>query len=105
MVAILEKLVTGKALGKESTELLLDTMARCKTGPKRLKGDLPPGMRVPHKTGTLTYVATNDVGVITMPLGAGPLIVAAFVRGSSLPREAQERAIAAAGMALYRYYK
>ena len=105
MVAILEKLVTGKALGKDSTQLLLDTMARCKTGPKRLKGDLPRGMPVAHKTGTLTNVCTNDVGIITLPFGAGPLVVAAFVRGSSLPREGQERAIAAAGNAVYRYYK
>jgi beta-lactamase class A len=104
MVAILEKLVTGKALGAESTRLLLDIMARCKTGPKRLKGNLPRGIPVAHKTGSLTNVCINDVGIITLPSGAGPLIVAVFIRGSSLPREGQERAIAAAGVAVYRYY-
>ena len=104
MVAILEKLVTGKALSKASTELLLDIMAKCKTGPKRLKGELPPGLPVAHKTGTLTRVATNDVGIFTMPWDQGPLVVAVFVHGSALPIPQQERAIAAAGAALYRYY-
>jgi beta-lactamase class A len=103
MVSTLEKLATGKALSKESTELLLDIMVRCKTGPRRLKGELPPGLPVAHKTGTLPRLATNDVGIIMLPWGAGPLIVAAFVRGSALPLQGQERAIAAAAVTVYRY--
>lgn len=105
MVAILERLASGAALGKESTALLLDIMSRCKTGPRRLKGELPKGIAVAHKTGTLTRVATNDVGFISLAFGSGPLVVAVYVRGSTLPIQAQERAIAAAALALYRYYK
>jgi beta-lactamase class A len=105
MVAILEKLVAGTALSRESTERLLDIMARCKTGPKRLKGEMPPGLPLAHKTGTLTLIATNDVGIITLPWGGGPLLVAAYVRGSTLPVQQQERAIAAAGGAIFRYFK
>ena len=104
MVAILDLLATGKALSKESTELLLATMARCKTGAKRLQGQLPPRLPVAHKTGTLTGVATNDVGILTLPWGQGPLIVAVFVKGSSAPLATQEASIAAASVALYRYY-
>jgi beta-lactamase class A len=105
MRAILERLASGAALGKESTALLLDIMSRCKTGPRRLKGELPKGIAVAHKTGTLTRVATNDVGIISLSFGSGPLVVAVYVRGSTLPIQAQERSIAAAALALYRYYK
>lgn len=103
MVLLLEKLVSGQALGRGSTELLLDHMAKCRTGSRRLKGELPRGTPVAHKTGTLTRVATNDVGVVTLPSGGGPLIVAIYLRGSPLPREQQEHAIATASLALYRY--
>jgi beta-lactamase class A len=104
MVALLDKLAAGKALKKESTAVLLDHMANCKTGPKRIKGELPRGMPVAHKTGTLTRVTTNDVGIITLPWSGGPLIVAIFLSGSPQPLAQQERAIAQASLALYRYY-
>lgn len=104
MVALLAALVTGKALGKESTTLLLDTMARCKTGAMRIKGQLPRGLPVAHKTGTLKHVSTNDVGILTLPRGGGPLIVAIYLTASPQPLAEQERAIASAAVALYRYY-
>jgi len=104
MVALLAALVSGKALGPDSTTLLLDTMARCKTGPKRIKGQLPRGLPVAHKTGTLRHVATNDVGILTLPRGGGRVIVAIDLIASPLPLADQERAIASAAVALYRYY-
>ena len=104
MVLLLDKLAAGKALGKDNTSVLLDTMAKCKTGQRRIKGELPRGIAVAHKTGTLTRVTTNDVGIITLPWGGGPLVVAIFLSGSPLPLVQQENAIAAASLALYRYY-
>jgi len=104
MVTLLAALVTGRALGKASTTLLLDTMARCKTGPKRIKGQLPRGLPVAHKTGTLRRVTTNDVGILTLPRGGGPLIAAIYLTASPQPLVEQERAIASAAVAIYRYY-
>lgn len=104
MVTLLERLATGKALSKGSTELLLDIMANCKTGPRRIKGELPRGIPVAHKTGTLTRVATNDVGIMTLSWGDGPLIVAIYLSGSPQPLAQQERAIAMVSLALFRYY-
>ena len=104
MVTLLAALVTGKALERESTTLLLDTMARCKTGLKRIKGQLPRGLAVAHKTGTLRRVTTNDVGILTLPLGRGPLIAAIYLTASPQPMVEQERAIALAAVALYRHY-
>ena len=57
-----------------------------------------------HKTGTLTRVTTNDVGIITLPWDGGPLVVAVFLSGSALALPQQERAIAMASQAVYRYY-
>src|SRR5258708_10743885 len=104
MVALLEKLAGGKALKKASTQVLLDDMANCKTGPKRIKGELPRGLPVAHKTGTLTRVTANDVGIITLPWGGGPLIVALFLSGSPQPPAHQERATGQPTPALYRNY-
>jgi beta-lactamase class A len=104
MVALLTALVNGNALGKASGILLLDTMARCKTGSKRIKGQLPRGLTVAHKTGTLKHITTNDVGILTLSRGSGPLIAAIYLTGSPQPLAEQERAIASAAVALYRYY-
>ena len=43
-------------------------MGRCATGSNRIRGLLPPGTRVEHKTGTLTGL-TDDVGFVTLPDG------------------------------------
>jgi beta-lactamase class A len=104
MVALIERLRMGKALGPESTSLLLDHMQNCRTGPKRIKGELPRGVVVAHKTGTLTRVATNDVGIISLSLTNGPAVVAIYLRGSPFPIAQQERSIALAALALYRHY-
>jgi beta-lactamase class A len=105
MVALLDLLFRGRALGAESTAFLVGEMEQCRTGPKRLKGELPRGMVVAHKTGTLTRIATNDVGVVRMSAGHGDLVVAIFVKASPRPIAEQERAIAFAARALYRYYQ
>jgi len=106
MVRLLAAIWKGAALGRESTSLLLDIMARCETGEDRLKAMLPAGTRVAHKTGTIEgpigYGARrprvlNDVGIIDLPGGAGHVAMAVFVMGS--PRDAQAQASAIARMA------
>jgi beta-lactamase class A len=104
MEALLGALVTGHALGRASTALLLDTMARCKTGPRRIKGNLPHGLAVAHKTGTLRRITTNDVGIVTLPRDRGPLILAIYLTASPRPLDEQERAIASAAAEIVRYY-
>ena len=66
MAAFLLKLQRGELLPPPYTALLLDLLARVKTGPHRLKGRLPPDTVVAHKTGS-TAVVINDVGIITLP--------------------------------------
>ncbi|MNC95251.1 Extended-spectrum beta-lactamase PER-1 precursor [compost metagenome] len=79
-------------------------MENCRTGPRRIKGEMPRGVSVAHKTGTLTRVTTNDIGIIPLPWGGGELILTVFLTASPLPLAQQERQIAAAALAVYRYY-
>jgi beta-lactamase class A len=81
MARLLGRLQLGNLLPPQYTTLLLDLMARAKTGPGRLKALLPPDTSVAHKTGT-TNVVTNDVGLITLPADSamgGHLALAVFV--------------------------
>jgi beta-lactamase class A len=103
MAALLEKIWKRQALTEASTELLLDIMKRCRTGAGRLKGILPEGTEVRHKTGTIGKTL-NDVGILTLPAGAGHVVVAAFVKKSDLPEAARERAIAEAARAAHDYF-
>jgi len=79
MLGLLRLVDTGPALKPESRALLLDMMRRCKTGSNRIRGILPPGARVEHKTGTLNNY-TSDVGFLTTPTGRR-IAVAFFARG------------------------
>jgi beta-lactamase class A len=81
MARLLGRLQLGNLLPPQYTTLLLDLMARSKTGPWRLKALLPPDTIVAHKTGT-TDVVINDVGIITLPPDSaigGHLALAVFV--------------------------
>ncbi len=104
MVFLLQQLHRGKALSPASTELLLDHMANCRTGTRRLRGELPRGTPVAHKTGTLSRVATNDVGIVTLPWRGGHVVVAIFLKGSGEPLKQQEQSIAMASRRIYDHY-
>ena len=70
----LAALSQGELLSEASTARLLDLMHAARTGPRRLKGGLPPGWRLAHKTGTGpdfqgASVGINDVGLLTAPDG------------------------------------
>ncbi len=97
---LLEKLYKGKLLKPETTKYLLAIMEKTATGPGRLKGDLPAGTIVAHKTGTWDTTdginaATNDAGIITLPNHKGHLCIAVFVKNSTKPLAEREKAIAA----------
>jgi beta-lactamase class A len=98
MVTLLEKLGSGRAISPQHRDLLLRFMTESKPGAQRLKGLLPPGTAVAHKTGTSgttngMTAATNDVGVITLPNGHH-LAIAVFVSDSPATLEQREGVIA-----------
>jgi beta-lactamase class A len=81
MLGLLRMIDSGGALSAQSRALLLDMMRRCATGSNRIRGILPPGATVEHKTGTLANY-TGDVGYLTTPQGRR-IAVAFFARGGS----------------------
>ena len=103
MAGLLERIYTGKALSPSSTSLLREIQERNTTGKARIRARLPEGTIVAEKTGTIGGTV-NNVGVITLPNGAGKLIVAVFIKKSSKPVEDRERIIADISRALYDYY-
>jgi beta-lactamase class A len=104
-VALLQALDEGRGVSAAARALLLDDLTASTPGPRRIKGQLPPGTAVAHKTGTdatrngLTR-ATNDIGLVTLPDGRR-LAIAVFVKDSTADEATRERAIAEAARAAY----
>ncbi len=104
--ALLEKLheasvadsPAGRALTKPHADLLLRFMTETWTGANRLKGMLPPGTVVAHKTGSsgtfdgVTPTA-NDVGIITTPSGRR-ILIAVLVGDSRADEKTRDAVIA-----------
>jgi beta-lactamase class A len=72
LVKALAALKRGELLSERSTEVMLRYMGEATTGPLRLRGGLPPGWRIAHKTGTGqdyggASIGINDVGLLTAP--------------------------------------
>jgi beta-lactamase class A len=109
MVQLLRSVQEGRRLSPESRERLLTLMTKSRTGPQRLRGKLPAGIPVAHRTGTCgdfgsQNACTNDVGIVTLPGGGGHVLIAVFVKGSDRSLEARERAIAQIARAAYDHW-
>jgi beta-lactamase class A len=97
-VSLLRALHERRGLSEPSQTLLLKLMAESTPGAKRLKGLLPAGTIVAHKTGTSgtkkgVTAATNDIGIITLPNGRH-LAIAVFVSESPADQATREGVIA-----------
>ena len=109
MTSLLNMFYTGKVLTKASTDLLMKMMTETTTGPNRLKGLLPAGTVVAHKTGSSATSAegltpaTNDVGIITLPNGKH-LAISVFVCYSTADESTRESVIAKIAKAAFDSY-
>lgn len=97
-VALLKALQQKRGLAESSQALLLKYMIESRPGAQRLKGLLPAGTVVAHKTGTSgtekgITAATNDIGIITLPNGKH-LAIAVFVSDSPGDEATREGVIA-----------
>lgn len=106
MVKLIDVFYTGKTLLPASKDFLYKIMTETTTGPKRIKGLLPAGAVVAHKTGTSPTndaglsPATNDVGIITLPNGKH-VAIAVFVCNSTADEATRESVIANIAKAVY----
>jgi beta-lactamase class A len=97
-VAMLRVFHEGRGLNAASSALLREWMTVTLTGPKRIRGLLPEGTEVAHKTGTSNTDrglsrATNDIGIVTLPDGRH-LAIAVFVSDSRAGVDVREGVIA-----------
>lgn len=108
--SLLQLVYSGKILKATTNKFLLETLYATTTGPLRLKGQLPEGTAVAHKTGTAgednngVTAAVNDIGIVKLPNG-NHLIICVFVRNSKEPFETNEKIIADISYAAWSYFK
>jgi beta-lactamase class A len=101
MASLLVGLQRGEVVSEAHSELVLSIMRGCQTGPARMKGLLPPGTLVAHKTGSLEGRTVCDVGLVELPDHLGNVAIAAFVKGKEPSLEGYERAIAHMSRTIY----
>lgn len=98
-VELLRTFHGGNILSRTSYDFLWETMAATRTGGNRIKGRLPAGTVVAHKTGTSdtneegVTAAINDIGIVTLPNGRH-FAIGVFVSNSKESNETNERIIA-----------
>jgi beta-lactamase class A len=103
-VEMLRRISDNSPLTPEHTNLLLGWMTPA-VRTTRLEGDLPPGVRVAHKSGTSDVDhgvahATNDIGLIPLPDGRR-IAIAVFVTDSTADEPTRELVIARIARAAY----
>jgi len=94
----------GAGLSPSSRDRLVEAMQASRSGPRRIRGQLPVGTPVAHKTGTMAG-AVNDVGVITLPDEAGHVALAVYVNTLYRTTYRRERTIAQVSRALFDYFR
>ena len=105
---LLRLLQEGKGLSHSSRTLLLRCMSETSTGSQRIKGLLPVGTPVAHKTGSSRTVngltrATNDAGIIFLPDGRH-LTIVVLISDSSADETTRESVIAKIAQAAWKHW-
>ncbi|HWE52133.1 MAG TPA: class A beta-lactamase [Bryobacteraceae bacterium] len=103
MTALLVRLWKHDLLTPQSSAFLIEMLGRCETGKSRIRGMLPDGTAVAHKTGSLGGVV-NDTGVITLPGNAGHVALSVFTKASNRPEEVSEKAVAEVARTVYDFF-
>lgn len=103
MARLVEGLYNGRWLSQSSRNVLLGAMARCKTGPQRIPGQMPDGVAVAHKTGSL-YDTSSDVGIVTGPNGHA-IAMAIYVTGGGSNHKYRFEKIGTIARAVYDGYQ
>ena len=109
MLKLLEIMYQGKNLSKSSSDFLRKIMTETTSGANRIKGNLPTGTSVAHKTGTSgtnekgVTAAVNDAGIVTLPNGK-KFAVVVFVSNTTDDIKIAESIIAKISKAAWDYY-
>lgn len=109
-VRLLAMAFRGEVLSKPLTIRLIEILKATTTFPTRLKGLLPPGTVVAHKTGSTESAngltaATNDSGVIYLPGDRGQIAISVYIKASTRDDASRDRVIARIGRAAFDFYR
>ena len=99
MLSNVRTLVLGNALSAQSRDRLIGWLVGNKTGDARLRAGLPNTWRVGDKTGSGERGTTNDVGIVWPP-GRAPIVISAYLTGTSAPAAQRNATLAAVGRAV-----
>jgi beta-lactamase class A len=106
IVALLAKIARNEVGLSAASAKRLDTLLLAtRTGTNRIKGALPAGTPVAHKTGTSVTKngktdATNDIGLVTLP-NCDRIAIAIFVHSSPADEETRATVISQLARAAY----
>jgi len=109
MVQLLELFQQKNVLSEPSSNFLWNLMVETSTGSNRLKGMLPSGTVVAHKTGSSGQnekgisAATNDIGIIELPNGQR-IAIAIFITNSKADSKTNDAVIARISKTTYEFY-
>lgn len=101
---------TNTILSASTNEFLWKIMSGNERGTEKIKGQLPKGTLVAHKTGYSGVnkdgitAASNDIGIVTLP-GGKKFAIAVFVTMSREPETVNQAIIAAISKAAYDFLK
>jgi len=100
----------NKLLSKRSYDFIWKIMRETETGEGRLKGQLPKGTVVAHKTGSSgankqgITAAVNDIGIVFLPNGKH-YFISVFVTNSTENADTNEKIIADISKITWDYFK
>ncbi len=101
---------TKKVLSDSTYKFLLKTMVETTTGKNKIKGQLPEGAIVAHKTGSSgtndegITAASNDIGIVTLPNG-NHFAISVFVSNSKENEETNEKIISDISKLAWDYFQ
>jgi beta-lactamase class A len=103
MLRLLEMIVDGRAVSRQSCDAILETMRRCQTGGYRITKYLPlDRVEFAHKTGSLPGIR-NDAGIVTLIDSGERYIISCFTRKAA-DNFAAEETIAQVSKGVYDYF-
>jgi beta-lactamase class A len=104
MNLLLEKIFKKEILDQESCDFILSVMLRCQTGAGRIRGGLPEGTALAHKTGTIAGTV-NDCGIIYLPDDTGHIVLTVLTKDFADTKTADvEEIIAGTARSVYDYF-
>jgi beta-lactamase class A len=104
MTDLLVRIAKGEVVSKEASATIIEILEKTQTGANRLRGLLPGGITLAHKTGTIGRVV-NDVGIVTLPDDLGQFVISVFTLGDEgVDTTTNERLIADLARTSYDFF-